>query len=188
MTTTRAWRARTFIATSLDGFISRPDGDIEWLTDPPAEPRHVAGHAGPTPPADYDEFTAPVSHLVMGRGTYEKVASFPAWPYDRFAVVVLSTTMSDDDPRISVVRSLSEAVATLDDTGATDVYVDGGRVVSAFLEADLLDELYLHRAPVILGRGLPLFHDLEREARLVHLGTSTNDAGMTSTRYAVARD
>ena len=187
MTTARAWRARTFIATSLDGFISRPDGDIDWLTDPPEEPRHVAGHAGPTPPADYDEFTATVSHLVMGRGTYEKVASFPSWPYDRFSVLVLSTTMRDDDPRVSVVRSLPEAVASLDEAGATDVYVDGGQVVSAFLEARLLDEVYVHRAPVLLGRGLPLFHALSREIRLVHLGTSTNDAGMTSSRYAVVR-
>ena len=188
LSSARPWRARTFIATSIDGFISREDGDIDWLTDPPAEPRHVAGHDGPTPPAAYDEFTAAVSHLVMGRGTYEKVASFTGWPYDRFRVVVLSTTLdASADDRISVVGSLVEAVTTLDGDGATDVYVDGGQVVSAFLDADLLDELYLHRAPIVLGRGLPLFHQLDREIRLIHLGTSTNDAGMTSSRYAVAR-
>lgn len=189
MTEHRTWKGAVFIAASVDGFIALPDGDLCWLTDPPPEPRHVPGWAGDHAPQDYEEFTAGVSHLVMGRGTYEKVLTFGFWPYERFRVLVLSTTLPDAaDARITVVRSVTEARQLLDLDVATGVYVDGGRVLSDFLRHDLIDELTVTRAPILLGRGMPLFHELPQEIRLLHLGTATSDTGMTSTRYEVVRD
>lgn len=183
----RNWTGLVFIATSVDGYIAQPDGDLDWLTDPPAEPRHVPGHEGEHAPPDYDAFTAKVTHLVMGRGTFEKVLTFEPWPYARFRVVVISTTLSRGrDERVDVVASLDEACDLLDQEQATQVYVDGGQIVTEFLTRGLIDELTISRAPVILGAGLPLFHTLPTETRLIHLGTSTTDSGMTSTRYRVA--
>jgi dihydrofolate reductase len=184
----RTWTGLVFIATSVDGYIAGPDGGLDWLTEPPAEPRHATAQHGDDAPPGYDEFTAGVSHLVMGRGTYEKVLTFDPWPYGRFRVLVLSTTLPNDiDERISVVTSVAEACSLLAMEEATAVYVDGGQVVSRFLAEGLIDELTISRAPVLLGRGLPLFHALPREVRLVHEGTSTTDSGMTSTRYRVVR-
>ncbi|MEJ5946953.1 dihydrofolate reductase family protein [Pseudokineococcus basanitobsidens] len=189
MTTPRTWRASVFIATSIDGYIALPDGDIDWLTDPPHEPRHVPSQPGEHPPPDYEQFTAGISHLVMGRGTYDKVLTFDSWPYEAFRVLVLSTTLPDgDDPRITVVRSTTDAQQLLDDDRATGVYVDGGQVLTDFLRHGLVDELTITRAPVILGQGLPLFHDLPEQVRLVHRGTASLGAGMVSTRYDVTRD
>ncbi len=132
--------------------------------------------------------SARLTHLVMGRGTYEKVLTFDPWPYDRFRVVVLSTTLpSDGDERITVVTSIDQASSVLEDENATSVYVDGGEVVSRFIAEGLIDELTISRAPVVLGAGLPLFHALPAETRLIHQGTSTTETGMTSTRYRVAR-
>lgn len=186
MSTRRTWTGHVFIATSADGYIALPDGDLDWLTDPPAEPAHAPAHHGPDAPAGYDDFTADVTHLVMGRGTYDKVNTFDQWPYERFRTVVLSTTLAPDvDGRITVVRSLDQAVALLDRERAGKVYVDGGQLVTAFLAAGLIEELTISRAPVILGAGLPLFHGLPHPVRLAHLGTSTTDTGMTSTRYRV---
>ena len=69
--------------------------------------------SGEHPPADYEEFSAGISHLVMGRGTYDKVVTFESWPYDRCRVLVLSTTVrAGDDSRITVVRSTTESAAT----------------------------------------------------------------------------
>ena len=185
----RTWQGAVFIAASVDGYIALPDGDLGWLTDPPPEPRHAPARSGEDAPQGYEAFTAGVSHLVMGRGTYEKVLTFGVWPYDRFRVLVLSTTMREDaDDRITVVRSVTQARQLLDLEGATHVYIDGGQVLTDFLRHDLIDELTITRAPVLLGRGLPLFHDLPGEIRLVHLGTATTDTGMTSTRYAVVRE
>ena len=186
MTTKRDWTGRVFIATSVDGYIARADGDLDWLTDPPEESRHVPAHHGDDAPPDYDAFITQVTHLVMGRGTYEKVLTFDPWPYGRFRVLVISTGLERGrDARVSVVASIDEACAVLDQERATSVYVDGGKVVSEFLALCLIDELTITRAPVLLGAGLPLFHTLPTETRLIHLGTSTSTSGMTSTRYRI---
>jgi len=183
----REWTGLVFIATSVDGYIARADGDLDWLTDPPAEPRHVPAYGDQNAPPDYDAFTSQVTHLVMGRGTYEKVLTFDPWPYARFRVVVISTSLdAGHDDRFDVVPSIDEACAILDQERATQVYIDGGQIVTEFLTAGLIDELTISRAPVILGAGLPLFHTLPTETRLIHLGTSTTASGMTNTRYRVA--
>ena len=187
MTVTRTWKGHVFIATSLDGYISREDGDLDWLTEPPYNPAHATALSGPHAPPGYDEFVQSIDHLVMGRGTYEKVLTFDGWPYAKFRTIVISTTLpSDHDPRITVVRTIDDAVAALDDGGAVGVYVDGGRVIQSFLRHDLIDELTVTVAPVILGGGIPLFGRLDRTRPLTHLGTSSAD-GMASSRYAVVR-
>ena len=72
-----------FIATSLDGYIARSDGSIDWLLA-----RDTAGEDH-----GYDAFMAGIDALVMGRGTFEKVLEFDAWPYDK-PVLVLSATLA----------------------------------------------------------------------------------------------
>ncbi len=143
----RGWTGHVFIATSVDGYIARSDGDLDWLTDAPPNQRHVPADHGTDAPPDYETFTAGVSHLVMGRGTYEKVLTFHPWPYDRFSVVVISTRLHPGhDDRISVVSTIGEACSFLEEEQATSVYVDGGEVVSGFLGEGLIDELTICRA------------------------------------------
>src|SRR4026207_2347764 len=72
-------RASVFIGTSLDGFIARENGDLDFL--PP----------GGGEPHGYDEFMATVDALVIGRKTFETVLTFDAWPYGDKLVFVLST-------------------------------------------------------------------------------------------------
>lgn len=184
-TPTRTWTGRVFIATSLDGFIARPDGDIGWLTDPPQRPH---AHVDSSRPAQtWDTFFPAVDHLVMGRGTYDKVASFDEWPYADKRVVVLSTTPRDDDDRVTVVRTLDDALLALDDGHAQQVYVDGGQVIRTFLRAGLIDELTVSRAPVLLGSGLPLFGDLPDEVHLSLQASHASDDGMVHSTYTVER-
>lgn len=76
----RTWTGCVFIATSVDGYIALPDGGLDWLTDPSPDTGHAPAHHGKDAPAGYDEFTADVTHLVMGRGTYDKVTTFDPWP------------------------------------------------------------------------------------------------------------
>lgn len=186
MSEPRTWSGHVFIATSVDGYIAGPDGNLDWLIDPPPERGHVPAHSGDDAPASYEDFTADVTHLVMGRGTYETVLTFDPWPYGRFRTVVLSTTLAPDaDERIAVATSIGQVASLLDTEQAGKVYLDGGQVITAFLAADLVDELTITRAPVILGAGLPLFRALPHPVRLVHRGTSTTETGMTTTRYRV---
>ncbi|HKJ12193.1 MAG TPA: dihydrofolate reductase family protein [Ornithinimicrobium sp.] len=184
--TSHSWQGRVFIAQSLDGFIARPDGDLGWLTDPPHDEGHVTGHDGPEPPPGYEAFMAGIDHLVVGRGTYEKVLTFAGWPYAGHHVIVLGSTLAPGvDERISVAHSVPEVVQTLEGRGARAVYVDGGQVIQEFLRQGLVDELVISTAPVLLGAGIPLFGALGTDVQLTHLGTSYAGSGMTSSRYRV---
>ena len=77
-----------FIGTSVDGFIARPNGDLDFLPADGGEPH------------GYYEFIASVDALVIGRKTFETVLAFPAWPYGDKRVVVLSSRLLD----LSAVR------------------------------------------------------------------------------------
>lgn len=74
---------RVFIATSLDGYIARPDGSLDWLTSFPVPSQGDYG---------FDRFMEGISAIVMGRNTYETVLTFGDWPYSK-PVVVLSSTL-----------------------------------------------------------------------------------------------
>lgn len=173
-----SFHAAVFIATSLDGYIAREDGSIDWLTER-GEP---AGDTG------YDEFMAAVDTVVLGRNTYEKVLTFDFWPYEGKQVEVLSSTLpADADERIIVHRTLDGLVQTLNDRGAKRIYADGGRIVQTFLRAGLLNELTITTVPVLLGSGIPLFGPLDQDIALTHNATRTLGAGFTQSDYTVPR-
>jgi dihydrofolate reductase len=171
----RSFRTRVFIATSLDGYIARPDGDIQWLVRRAAD----AGDTG------YESFMAETDALVMGRNTYEMALTFDAWPYEGRSVAVLSTRLETTDPNITVYPGLRELVQGLTATGATSVYVDGGKVIQSFLREGLLDELTLTTAPVLLGQGIPLFGALDGDIDLSLKQTRALGAGFVQTTYAI---
>lgn len=184
MTFQRTWTGRVFIGVSLDGFIARPDGDISWLTDPPQGRAHTQVESSQRAQT-WETFFPTIDTLVMGRGTYETVAGFPEWPFEGKRVVVLSTTLSGGDGRVTVVRDLEEAVQALNDVGAQQVYVDGGKVIQTFLRAGLVDEVTLSWAPVLIGAGRPLFGELPDDVLLTLRATHASDDGMVCATYSV---
>jgi dihydrofolate reductase len=163
-----------FIATSLDGYIARPDGDLGWLTS-----AEGLGDTG------YESFMAGIDVLVMGRATYEKVLTFDAWPYDGRKVFVLSTRLATADDRVEVYTSLPELVEAIVAAGGGRVYVDGGKVIQSFLRAGLVHEMTITRAPVLLGEGLPLFGPIEHDVSLRHRETRVLGAGFVQSAYDV---
>lgn len=175
----RDFRTAVTIGVSLDGFIAREDGDIAWLTTR----GEAAGDTG------YEAFMAGIDTLAMGRKTYEKVLTFGFWPFEGKRVMVLSTTLDDADPRVTVHRSLDALLDALTAAGARSVYVDGGRLVRTFLREGLLDELTITTAPVLIGSGIPLFGEPgERGGRDIALtlrSARTLGAGFTQATYAL---
>jgi dihydrofolate reductase len=171
-----------FIAASLDGYIARPDGDIDWL------------HGWPDVGHDYGygAFMASVDGLIVGRGSYEKALAFPEWPYPK-PVVVLSRTLGQDGvpPHLAGKVRINPAgprqvVHELQGQGWTRAYVDGGRVIQSFLREGLIEDLIVTSIPILLGAGLPLFGPLDADIRLKHLKTSAYDSGFVQSHYAVA--
>jgi len=138
-----------FIACSLDGFIARPDGDIAWLTSLPVPEGEDFGYAA---------FVAGMDAILMGRGSYEKVLTFPSWPY-QLPVTVLSGTLPPGPAAHATITDapLVPALERLAASGARRVYADGGKVISALLREGFLTRMVVTRVPVLLGAGLPLF-------------------------------
>ena len=167
-----------FIATSLDGFIARPNGDLDWL---PADAE----------PHGYDEFIAGVDALVIGRKTFETVLSFGAWPYGDKRVVVLSSRPVDlSAAGGGLVEQMAgppaEIVSQLAARGAHHLYVDGGITIQGFLRAGLIQRLIITRIPVLIGDGIPLFGTLPRDMRLRHVATRHYPSGLVQSEYEVA--
>lgn len=172
---------------SLDGYIARPDGDLDWLTDPPTGIHHEPVSSDRRA-LEWGTFLPSIDHIVMGRGTYEKVLTFDHWPYPAQPVIVLSTTLSGAvHPRITVTGSVTETVTLLAERGACEVYVDGGKVIQSFLARDLIDEITVAVAPVLIGGGIPLFGELKRDIRLRLTAAHASDGGMTHATYEVVR-
>lgn len=171
-----------FIATSLDGFIARPDGSLDWLPGLESDP---GGDYG------YGDFIASVDGLIMGRHSFEKVQEFDPWPYPK-PVIVLSRSMDAsavradlrDKVEISTLdpRSLMERLAG---RGWKRAYVDGGKVIQSFLREGLVSDMVITRVPVLLGEGLPLFGPLGGDIELKHLETRGYASGLVQSRYAV---
>jgi dihydrofolate reductase len=175
-------KASVFVAASLDGFIARENGDIDWLT--------VYQEEYPHEDYGFQEFIDTVDFLVMGRGTYDVVAAFESWPYGETPVVVLSTRELDRPPHIppQVERmscSPAECVERLAQRGARRLYVDGGKTIQAFLRAGLINDLTITRIPIILGSGIPLFGPLAKEVKLRHLATRAYSNGLVRNDYEV---
>lgn len=181
----RAWTGRVFVGVSLDGYLARPDDDLDWLTDPPPGRSH-ARVSSDRPALTWETFYPDVDHILMGRRTYDKVLTFGDWPYPDKSVVVVSRTRRGLDDRVTSVTSLQEASAVLRSGGAEQVYVDGGALIRSCLERGLIDEITVSTAPVLLGEGIPLFGRLARDVLLTLTGSHVSDSGMVCATYRVA--
>jgi dihydrofolate reductase len=171
-------RASVFIATSVDGFIARLDGALDWLPADGGEPH------------GYTEFMATVDAVVMGRKTFETVLTFDAWPFGLKPVVVLSSRPKDLVAPAGAVCDFMggtphEIVAQLAERGMQHLYIDGGVTIRRFLAAALIQRLIVTRIPVILGSGIPLFGPVLRDIRLEHVATRSYPSGLVQSEYRV---
>jgi dihydrofolate reductase len=167
-----------FVGTSLDGFLARRNGDLDFLPEGGGEPH------------GYDEFIATVDAIVIGRNTFEKVLTFEAWPYGEKRVVVLSSRPVDVAAAgKGVVEWMggppAEIVSRLAASGARHLYVDGGITIQRFLQAGLVDRLIITRVPVLIGEGIPLFGRLPQDVRLRHVATRQYASGLVQSEYAI---
>lgn len=155
-----------FIATSIDGFIARPDGTLDWLMQAQAG-APVGEHFG------YAAFMARVDALVLGRKSYETVLGFDPWPYAGKPVHVLTR-----QPALAVPPALHGSVHVSRDgpaallrrlgaEGVRCVVLDGGELIQACLAEDRVDRMTVTTVPVLIGQGRRLFGPLPGDRRWV---------------------
>lgn len=175
-------KCSVFIATSVDGFIARQDGSIDWLES--------ASDSSSTDDFGYKAFFNSVDALVMGRNTFEKVLTFPKWPYGEKPVIVLSSSLHEvpvtTPPTVSLSQEAPKAlIERLVSQGMYNFYIDGGMTIQRFLNAGMIDELTITLIPVVLGTGIPLFGPVDKDIVLELMTSRFFPCGFVQNRYRV---
>ncbi|MFI5154500.1 MAG: dihydrofolate reductase family protein, partial [Chitinophagales bacterium] len=170
-------KASVYIGTSLDGFIAGIDGDIDWLVK--FQNQEVID--------SYEQFLLRIDAIVIGRGSFEKVLSFPSWPYDK-KVFVLSSSISVvpeivKDKVTILSMPPKELLKYLSKEGFSRLYIDGGKVIQGFLLEDCIDEMIITRVPELIGKGIPLFGFLEDALPFRHMQTNIYSNGLVKSQY-----
>jgi dihydrofolate reductase len=167
-----------FIATSLDGYIAKEDGDLDWLSmvdDPPQD-------------YGYSSFTDTVDTVIMGRKSYEKVLSFGIdFPHKNKRCYVLSKTRQGSDENVTFFSgNLMELVSELKQAGGKNIYLDGGsQIVFEFLKYNLVDEAIISVVPILLGAGIPLFKNSNTPRPLKLIKSTSFKSGLGQLHYSL---
>ena len=165
-----------FIATSLDGFIARPDGGIDWLfTD------RDYGYAA---------FYEGVDAVILGRKTYEQVLTFGEFPYSGKECYVFTRTpvKGRDDRVVFVDQDPAVLIGRLRERPGRNIWLVGGAALAReFAVRDLIDEYIISVHPLILGSGIPLCKEPYPPARLTLVDCTTFPSGLVQLTYSRLR-
>lgn len=166
-----------FLAASLDGYIARADGAIDWL--------EMVEREG----EDYGtkEFFASVDTLVMGSKTYDVALGFSDWPYANMRCIVVTTNTSR--PALHGEEFFSGELAPLWERlgreGSKKIYVDGGTIIAQALKAKLVHELTVSMIPILLGTGTPLAPEIGHDVILDLTQHRAFESGLVQLTYQV---
>ncbi|MDQ3688410.1 MAG: dihydrofolate reductase family protein [Acidobacteriota bacterium] len=166
-------------ANSLDNFIARKDDGVDWL---------MWGHEAA---AVMKDFWKTIDTVLVGRKTYEvglKLSEGKSNPYPDVRPYVFSRTLKDSQGKnVDIIsENAVEFVRDLKQQEGKDIcLMGGGELAKAFFEAGLIDEIGFNIHPVLLGSGIPLFHEMTRQIDLELLECKTFKNGCVLVSYRV---
>ncbi|TYR35774.1 dihydrofolate reductase [Sphingobacterium phlebotomi] len=167
-----------FIATSLDGYIAKPNDDLSFL-------KHVEKEGEDY---GYAEFVATIDTLIIGRKTYdyvlEEIGSSHYDNGDRDVYVITRTERPQVGRTIFYTGDITALVKRLKSEEGKNIYCDGGaEVINELLSHDLIDDIIISVVPVLLGNGTRLFKDGRPEHILEFVEVRTFETGLTQLHY-----
>ncbi|MEH6609363.1 MAG: dihydrofolate reductase family protein [Halioglobus sp.] len=186
-------KCSAYIATSVDGYIATHDGSVEWLENaenPESGDKEPAGDAG------FGAYMASVDCMIMGRKCMEKIASFDLtpeqWPYGEIPIFVLSNTVKSPPESLGnkvemYSGDLHALTEKLESDGYNHAYIDGGLTITSFINLGLLDEMCVTQIPILLGGGLPLFGNIERQIMLGNAEVTVFSNDFVQWKYSISR-
>jgi len=167
-----------FIATSLDGYIAKPNDDLSFLKSIEKEGEDYG----------YAEFTSTIDTIILGRKTYDYVLKeIGSSHYDngeRNVFVITRTEKPSVGKTTFYSGNLTELIQRLKSESGKNIYCDGGaEIINELLKNDLIDEFIISIIPILVGNGTRLFKDGRPEQQLELLNTKTFDTGLTQLHY-----
>jgi len=170
------------IGTSADGYIARPDGDLEWLTSRPA-PKGFYG---------MNAFMKSIDTKVLGRKTYEMSLRMGAKfdSKDRTIVFSRHPPPADAPSGVEFVSDpISAFVSHLREQPGKDIWLmGGGEIIASFLDAQAIDEFVISVAPVFIGEGIPLIARRHLHVQLELRSVEQFEDGLVQLRYRVQHE
>ena len=153
-----------FIASSLDGYVARENGDIDWL------PQNTA--------SGYDEFYKSIDTVIMGKKTYDQILTFGDYPYkDKKSYVFTRNNNHSKDENTEFVHDVDKLVKDIISNSGTNIWLVGGaEIISAFVNFGFVDVIIISIIPIVLGKGIPLFKNIQKETKLELIKTTDYDA------------
>lgn len=169
-------KVKVYIAVSLDGYIAHSDGNIDWL-DSVARPDEDYGYA---------TFIETIDTVIMGRKTYEKVLSFGGdFPHAGRDCYVLTRTERAPDGQVRFYSGpADELLDQIRSKPGKDIFIDGGsEAIDLFRKKGLVDSYTVSIIPMLLGEGIRLFKESEKELPLKLVEATTFDSGLVQLSY-----
>jgi len=168
-------KIKLFIASSLDGYIAKEDGSVDWLPQ--------------SKDSGYDYFYKSIDTVLMGKKTYEQILTFGKYPYkDKISYVFTrNPNQKKKDENVEYTSEVEEFTKELVLSSGKDIWlVGGGDIISTFLNLKFVDELILSVIPVVLGKGIPLFKNIKEKIKLELIKTTEYDE-LIELRYKVLK-
>ena len=163
-----------YIASSLDGYVARENGNIDWLPQ--------------IDTSEYDKFYQTVDVVIMGKTTYDQVLTFGEYPYkDKKSFVFTRNNSTTKNENVEFVSNVDEFVNDILSGLEGNIWlIGGGQIISSFVNNGIIDEIILSIIPVILGKGIPLFQNIQKETKLELVKTTSNDK-LIELQYRVSK-
>jgi dihydrofolate reductase len=165
-----------FIASSLDGYIARENGDISWLFS--------------DEDYGYKKFYDSIDTVIMGRKTFEKALQLEEHPFKEKKCFIFTRnshiTLHSSEENIEFIDNVFEFVKDLVNSDGKNIWLVGGvDIISILINAKMVDEIILSIHPIILGNGIPLFKDIKREVNLKLVNSTSYKSGLLQTCYKI---
>lgn len=168
-------RVSVYIAISLDNYIARDDGDLDWL----AEVQEAGGDD-----YGYSGFMSTIDTVLLGRATYDAVRTFDMWPFEGKRVIVLTNrALAPAYGESAYAGAIGPLMDRLGSEGVRRVYIDGGATIRQGLDEGLVDDMTLSIVPVLLGSGRPLFTRGLPGSDWTLTGVESHATGLVQVRY-----
>ena len=162
-----------YIAISLDGFVAREDGSIDWLPE--------------SSESSYDVFYKSIDTVIMGKTTYDQVLTFGEYPYNDKKSFVFTRTSKNNDDNVEFVSDIEKFVKDGFPVAGKNIWLVGGaKIIASFFKIGVVDEIITTVIPVLLGKGIPLFQNIENETNLELVKTEKYDQ-LVDLHYKVSK-
>lgn len=172
-------KIKLYIATSLDGYIARPDGNLDWLFKYPMPTGTEYG---------YKDLIDSIDVMVMGGRTYREILKIDSiWPYKDKKTYIVSRHTTETQENIEfVTQNIISKITELKNEQGRDIWlVGGGELISILLNAGLVDELQISYIPIILGAGIPLLPNNPKESNWKLINSTTYESGIIKLDYNI---